>query len=371
MSEPRIIISGGGTGGHIFPAISIAQEIQHRYPNASILFVGAKDKMEMEKVPQAGFPIEGLWIAGIQRKLNWQNLLFPVKLLTSLLKSKKILQKFQPHIAIGTGGFASGPLLKMANQAKLPSLLQEQNSFAGVTNKWLAKEADAICVAYEGMQKFFPQDKIILTGNPVRSSILAVPDYNDSTFQKQAKAEFKLDPAKPVLLVVGGSLGARRINQLIAHKLSDIKQLGVQVIWQTGKFYIEEYQSLQNEQVKVSAFIMEMERAYQAADFIVSRSGAGAVSELCIVGKPVIFIPSPNVAEDHQIKNAQSIVDKNGAICIEENKLEDEFLTKFSDLVKNKELQNQLGHSIKRLAKPKATAHIVDEVEKHWNFKNE
>lgn len=371
MKQPRIIISGGGTGGHIFPAISIAQEIQHRYPDAKILFVGAKDKMEMEKVPQAGFPIEGLWISGIQRKLNWQNLLFPIKLISSLLKSRQIVRKFQPHITIGTGGFASGPLLKMANKMQLPSLLQEQNSFAGITNKWLAKEANAICVAYEGMQKFFPEDKIVLTGNPIRSSILEVSDYKDVKHQKQAKKHFKLNSEKPVLLIVGGSLGARRINQLIAEHLNFIQDQDVQILWQTGKFYINDYKHLAQEEVAISAFILEMQRAYQAADFIISRSGAGAVSELSMVGKPVIFIPSPNVAEDHQTKNALSIVAKKGAICIKEDELKEKLTTTFSALVKNKELQNQLGQSIKALAKPLATAHIVDEVEKHWNFKNE
>ena len=371
MRQPRVILSGGGTGGHIFPAISIAQEIKRRYPDAQFLFVGAKDKMEMEKVPQAGFPIKGLWIAGIQRKINLQNLLFPIKLFSSLLKAKKILREFQPDIAIGTGGFASGPLLKMANRMKLPTLLQEQNSFAGITNKWLAKEADSICVAYDGMQEFFPENKIVLTGNPIRSSILEVSNYKDEQLQKEAKKYFNLDPEKPVLLVVGGSLGARKINQLIAEQLKYITNKGVQILWQTGKFYIEEYKSLASENVQISAFIVEMQRAYQSADFIISRSGAGAVSELCVVGKPVIFIPSPNVAEDHQTKNALSIVEKKGAICIKEANLNEEFTTQFNHLVDSKELQNQLGKAIKALAKPLATANIVDEVEKKWNYKND
>ncbi len=371
MKQPRVIISGGGTGGHIFPAISIAQEIKQRYPDAQILFVGAKDKMEMEKVPQAGFPIEGLWIAGIQRKFNWQNLLFPIKLFSSLLKAKKILRKFQPDIAIGTGGFASGPLLKMANRMQLPTLLQEQNSFAGITNKWLAKEANSICVAYEGMQKFFPKDKIVLTGNPIRSSILEIADYKDEKLQQQAKKHFKLNPEKPVLLVVGGSLGAKKINQLVAEQLNYITDNGVQIFWQTGKFYIEDYKHLASEDVKINAFILEMERAYQCADYIISRSGAGAVSELCVVGKPVIFIPSPNVAEDHQTKNALSIVAKKGGICIKEEDLEKEFIPQFTNLVTNRKSQTQLGQSIKALAKPLATAHIVNEVEKNWNFRNE
>ena len=369
MSMPRVIISGGGTGGHIFPAISIAQEIKQRYPNAAILFVGAKDKMEMEKVPQAGFPIEGLWIAGIQRKINFQNLLFPIKLVASLLKAKQIIKKFKPNIAIGTGGFASGPLLKMANSMNLPTLLQEQNSFAGVTNKWLAKDANSICVAYKGMEKFFPDQKIRITGNPIRSKILAVQDYTEKNAQQEAKKQFDLDSESPVLLVVGGSLGARRINQLLASKLDFIKENNVQILWQTGKFYIDEYKNLETKQVKVSAFIMNMEKAYQAADFIISRSGAGAVSELCVVGKPVIFIPSPNVAEDHQTKNAHSIVNENGAICITENDLEDAFKTEFKALINDLEKQKKLSSNIKKMAKPKATSHIVDEVEKHWNFK--
>ncbi|MCK5401660.1 MAG: undecaprenyldiphospho-muramoylpentapeptide beta-N-acetylglucosaminyltransferase [Flavobacteriaceae bacterium] len=356
----KIILSGGGTGGHIYPAISIANELKSRFPKAEFLFVGAKDKMEMEKVPQAGYKIEGLWISGIQRKLTLKNLSFPFKLISSLIKSRKILSVFKPDVVIGTGGFASGPLLQMAVSKKIPSLIQEQNSYPGITNKILAKKANKICVAYDGLERFFPAQKIIKTGNPIREDILSID--NNSI---EAKDYFKLKHNKITLLIIGGSLGARRINQLIEGKLEFFQTQNAQIIWQCGKLYYNSYSQYNDlDHVQVHAFINKMDMAYAAADIIISRAGAGSVSELCIVGKPVIFIPSPNVAEDHQTKNANAIVDKQGAILIKEEDLEVDFENKFSQLVNSKEKQIELGTSIKKLALVNATKDIADEVEK-------
>jgi UDP-N-acetylglucosamine--N-acetylmuramyl-(pentapeptide) pyrophosphoryl-undecaprenol N-acetylglucosamine transferase len=356
----RIILSGGGTGGHIYPAISIANELKSRYPKAEFLFVGARDKMEMEKVPQAGFEIEGLWISGIQRKLTLKNLSFPFKLISSLIKSKKILKNFKPDVAIGTGGFASGPLLQMAVAGKIPSLIQEQNSYPGITNKILGKKADRICVAYDGLERFFPEEKIVKTGNPVRQDILE----SDEDKSIKAKDFFKLNHNRLTLLVIGGSLGARRINELIEEKLEFFQTQNVQLIWQCGKLYYNNYWQYNNmKYVQVHAFLNQMDMAYSAADIIISRAGAGSVSELCIVGKPVIFIPSPNVAEDHQTKNARAIVDKKGAILILEGDLDVDFENEFSKLINSREKQLELGQNIKKLALVNATKDIADQVE--------
>ena len=360
MSNYKIILSGGGTGGHIYPAISIANELKSRFPNAEFLFVGANDKMEMEKVPQAGYKIEGLWISGIQRRLTLKNLSFPFKLISSLLKSRKILSVFKPDVAIGTGGFASGPLLQMAVSKKIPSLIQEQNSYPGITNKILGKKANKVCVAYDGLERFFPEQKIVKTGNPVRQDILSID--NNSI---EAKDYFKLNHNKITLLVLGGSLGARSINQLIEEKLEFFQTQNVQIIWQCGKLYYDTFKQYNNTQyVQVHAFLNKMDMAYGATDIIISRAGASSVSELCIVGKPVIFIPSPNVAEDHQTKNANAIVEKNGAILIREEDLEIDFENKFSQLITSQEKQTELGENIKKLALINATKDIVDEVEK-------
>ena len=359
MKKLKVILSGGGTGGHIFPAIAIAQEIMHRYPDSEILFVGAKDRMEMQKVPQAGFKIVGLWIAGIQRKLTLSNLLFPLKLASSLIKSRRILSEFKPDIAIGTGGFASGPLLKAATQKNIPCLIQEQNSYAGITNKWIAPKAKSICVAYPNMAKYFPKDKIVFTGNPIRRDVLQL-----SGNSLDAKSKLNLAKQKKVLLVIGGSLGSKRINELIASNLDFFQEQNVQLYWQTGKFYYETYKNLNAENIKVVEFIQEMNLAYTAADIIISRAGAGSVSELCVVGKPVIFIPSPNVAEDHQTKNANAIVAQNAAISITEDQLDKNFQSEFSAVLKNEDKQVKLSKNIKKLAKPNATSAIVDEVEK-------
>ena len=355
----KVIVSGGGTGGHIYPAIAIANEIKARYTNAKILFIGAEDKMEMEKVPQAGYEIKGLWISGIQRKLTFKNLMFPVKLLNSLWKANRIIRKFKPDVVVGTGGFASGPTLMIAGKKGIPTLVQEQNSYPGITNKLLSKKAKKICVAYDNLERFFPEDKIIKTGNPVRQDLLFI-----HTKDEEGKAFFKLDRLKKTILVLGGSLGARKVNQLIESNLNFFKDQNVQLIWQCGKLYFDEYKKYNDlENVQVHQFLNRMDLAYASADFIISRAGASSVSELCIVGKPTIFIPSPNVAEDHQTKNAKSIVDKNGAILVKETEL-DTFPEVVKMLLQDQEKQHKLSENIKRLALPNATSDIVNEIEK-------
>jgi UDP-N-acetylglucosamine--N-acetylmuramyl-(pentapeptide) pyrophosphoryl-undecaprenol N-acetylglucosamine transferase len=358
MTKLKFILSGGGTGGHIYPAVAIANELKSRFPDAEFLFVGAQDKMEMQKVPQAGYEIKGLWIAGLQRKITIDNAMFPLKLMSSLVKSRSIIKQFKPNVVIGTGGFASGPLLQMANSAGIPTVIQEQNSYPGITNKILSKKANSICVAYENLERFFPKEKIRLTGNPVRQDLIAI----DSK-RKEGISYFKLNKEKKTLLVLGGSLGARRINQLIAKELDFFRSKNVQVIWQCGKFYIEEYQQFNNrENIQVVPFIDKMDLVYAAADFVISRAGASSVSELCLVGKPVIFIPSPNVAEDHQTKNAQAIVDKKGAILMKENELEEKFEIVFNNLLIDENFQNELSSKIKTLAKHYATKDIVEDI---------
>ncbi|WP_299119842.1 undecaprenyldiphospho-muramoylpentapeptide beta-N-acetylglucosaminyltransferase [uncultured Winogradskyella sp.] len=360
MSNYKFILSGGGTGGHIYPAVAIADELKSRYPDAEFLFVGASDRMEMDKVPQAGYKIEGLWISGIQRKLTIKNMTFPFKLMSSLLRSRKIIKSFKPDVVIGTGGFASGPLLQAATSKKIPSLIQEQNSYPGITNKLLAKKVNIICVAYEGLEKFFPKDKIRLTGNPIRKDLLEVQSK-----QIEGKDAYKLIHSKHTLLVLGGSLGARRINQLIEANIEMFKTLNVQVIWQCGKLYYNQYRQYNElDNVQVHAFLNTMDLAYAAADVIISRAGAISVSELCIVGKPVIFIPSPNVAEDHQTKNAKAVADKNAAILIKEKDLDVNFEKEFSELISNEERRKELRQNIHKLALVNATNDIVNEVEK-------
>ena len=357
MKKPRFIISGGGTGGHIYPAVAIANELKSRFPEAEFLFVGAKDKMEMQKVPQAGYAIKGLWISGIQRKLTLDNAMFPFKLLSSMWNSFRIIKSFKPDVVIGTGGFASGAVLKVASILGIPTVIQEQNSHPGITNKLLAKKANKICVAYENLERFFPKDKMILTGNPVRQDLI-----NEAN-KSEAIAYFKLDANKKTLLVLGGSLGARRINQLIEKELDFLLSQNIQIIWQCGKLYLNDYSKYnEKENVQVVAFIDRMDLVYAAADVVISRSGASSVSELCIVGKPTIFIPSPNVAEDHQTKNAKAISDKNGAILIKESELDAQFETVFSDLISNENKQAELSQNIKKLAKPNATKDIVEEI---------
>ncbi len=313
----------------------------------------------MEKVPQAGFKIEGLWITGIQRKLTLANLMFPIKLISSLMKAGKILANFKPDVVIGTGGFASGPLLRVASRRGIPCVLQEQNSFAGVTNKLLSRKAAKICVAFDGMEKFFPADKIVKTGNPVRENLVAAKLDNT-----EALRFFGLAKDKPILLVLGGSLGARRINGLVGQQLEFLSGLGLQVIWQCGKLYMGENAKYASNSVKVVDYLDRMDLAYSAADIIISRAGAGSVSELCIVGKPTLFIPSPNVAEDHQTKNAQALVREDAALMIQESDLDLQFQNVFSALFKSQEKQRTLGMNMKKLALPNATVAIADEIVK-------
>ena len=360
MRKLKFILSGGGTGGHIYPAIAIANELKARFPDAEFLFVGAQDKMEMQKVPQSGYAIEGLWIAGLQRKLTLQNAMFPLKLVSSLLKSRQIIKKFKPDVVIGTGGFASGPLLQTANTLNIPTVIQEQNSYPGITNKLLSKKANAICVAYENLEQFFPKNKIVFTGNPVRQDILDI----DSK-RSEALSYFNLDENKKTLLVIGGSLGARRINQLIAKEIDFLRNNNLQIIWQCGNLYMADYKHFSEvENVQVVSFIDRMDLIYAAADFVISRAGASSVSELCLVGKPTIFIPSPNVAEDHQTKNAKAIVDKNGALLIKESELDEKFESVFNKLIHDENLQKSLSENMKKLAKPNATKDIVEQIVK-------
>ena len=358
----NILISGGGTGGHIYPAVAIANELKKRHENANFLFVGAKDRMEMEKVPQAGYEIKGLWISGLQRKLTLKNLMFPFKLMSSLWNAGKIVRKFKPDVVIGTGGFASGPTLKMAQRKGVPTLIQEQNSYPGITNKLLGKKVRTVCVAYDGLERFFPKNKIVKTGNPVRQDLLEI-----SANGNEARSYFKISKQKKTLLILGGSLGARAINRLIEKNIKWLLEQNVQVLWQSGKLYYQEYRKYQDlEGVKVLEFINRMDYAYAGADVIISRAGASSISELCIVGRPVLFIPSPNVAEDHQTKNAQSVVDKNGALMLKESEL-DRFQQVFENLLKDESRQKELSKNIKQLALPKATEHIANEVEKLIN----
>ncbi len=355
----KIIISGGGTGGHIFPAISIANAIKIVEPSAEILFVGALGRMEMEKVPAAGYKIVGLEIQGIQRSLTLKNLLFPLKLIKSLFKARNIVHQFKPDVAVGVGGYASGPMLYAASWAGVPLLIQEQNSYAGITNKLLGKKAKKICVAFDGMDAFFPKEKILFTGNPVRN------DFGDLA-QKRAEAmmHFRLDPNKRTLLVLGGSLGARTLNQSILNELQTLNRADVQVIWQCGKLYystlVAQVKEVQN--VHLLQFIDRIDLAYAAADLIISRAGAGTISELCVVGKPVILVPSPNVAEDHQTKNAMALVSKHAALLIRDAIAPTELVSVALSLMDNQEKCAVLSENIKSLAKPDAALVIAKEV---------
>lgn len=361
MKPFKVLISGGGTGGHIFPALSIANAIKKKYPDTEFLFVGANGRMEMEKVPAAGYKITGLNIAGLQRKLTISNLLFPFKLIHSLWKAKKIIQEFNPDVAIGTGGYASGPALQAACKKKIPTLIQEQNSFPGITNKILSKKVDCICVAYEGMEKFFPADKIILTGNPIRQDITETEGKKNEAF-----SFFKLNPAKKTLLIIGGSLGARTINEAIGEGLIQLEKENIQILWQTGKNYFETSKQKVNQFEKSGIysfdFITRMDLAYAAADAVISRAGASSVSELCAVGVPSILVPSPNVAEDHQTKNAKALTEKNAAVLINDIDAKSKLTETAIALIKNKELQEELKKNIKKLALPDSADRIADEV---------
>ncbi|MCR5886792.1 undecaprenyldiphospho-muramoylpentapeptide beta-N-acetylglucosaminyltransferase [Hymenobacter sp. J193] len=357
----RVIISGGGTGGHIFPAVAIANELRRRHPAAEILFVGANGRMEMTRVPEAGYRIVGLDITGLQRRLTPQNLLFPVRVFRSVRKAGKLLEEFQPDAVVGVGGYASAPVLLAATSRGIPSLIQEQNSYAGLVNKLLARRVSKICVAYGGMEKFFPADKLVLTGNPVRREIA-------QGSREEALRFFGLDASHPVLLVVGGSLGARTLNHATAAALPRLKSAGVQLLWQTGKLYYptarEDMEPYPGTGLHALEFVQRMDLAYAAADVVISRAGALSVSELCLTGKPCVLVPSPNVAEDHQTKNARALVDQDAALLVTDAeaglRLYDEALA----LLGNPARQQQLAASIRRLAYPNATTTIVDELEK-------
>lgn len=370
---PRIIISGGGTGGHIFPAVSIANAIRELCPEAEILFVGAEGRMEMQRVPDAGYRIIGLPVAGFDRQHLWRNFSVILKLLRSQWKARKIIKEFRPQVAVGVGGYASGPTLKTAGMMGIPTLIQEQNSYAGVTNKLLAQKADRICVAYEGMEKFFPFEKILLTGNPVRQSLL-----DNQITRETAASAFGFNPSLKTVLVLGGSLGARTINQTLAAGLALMKaHPEVQFIWQTGKIYIDQVkaaitaftgEAVRNARVGsipnlyVTDFIKNMNNAYTLADLVISRAGAGSISEFCLLGKPVILVPSPNVAEDHQTKNALALVNKDAALYVKDAEAQEKLLDTALETVADDELLKQLSINIAKLALPDSARIIAEEV---------
>lgn len=358
----RIIISGGGTGGHIFPAVSIANAIKEQHPEAEILFVGAEGRMEMQRVPAAGYQIIGLPVAGFDRKHLLKNISVLIKLMKSQIKARRIIKEFKPDAAVGVGGYASGPTLKVAGSMGIPTLIQEQNSYAGVTNKLLAKKACKICVAYEGMERFFDKEKIILTGNPVRQNLL-----NQQMSREEAIRSFNLDPTKKTVLIVGGSLGARTINNCVLNGLDQIRQSGVQFIWQTGKFYINEAKEKVGHaenypMLHTTDFITDMAAAYNAADLVISRAGAGSISEFCLLGKPVILVPSPNVAEDHQTKNALALVAKDAALYIKDAEASEKLLKTAIETVQQPETLKNLSTNIAKLAFKDSANTIAEEV---------
>ena len=358
---PKIIISGGGTGGHIFPAISIANALKITYPDADILFVGAENRMEMERVPAAGYPIKGLPVSGFDRKNLLKNIKVLFDLGRSMVKAKRIIRTFKPDVAIGVGGYASAPVLRAASAFGIPTLIQEQNSYAGVTNKLLAKKASCICVAYDDMERYFPKDKIVKTGNPVRQDLFAVVPK-----EPKAYAYFGLEPDKKTILIVGGSLGARTINQSVTAHLESLVTSGVQVIWQTGKYYIEEAEqaakAFKTRKLVVTAFVSRMDYAYAVADVVVSRAGAGSISELCLLAKPAVLVPSPNVAEDHQTKNAMALVKKDAAILIKDGEAIEKMIPEALRLLSDEKKMAALSKNILKLAEKNSAERIVQEV---------
>ncbi len=355
----KILISGGGTGGHIFPAIAIANAIKEKLPDTEIHFVGAKGRMEMEKVPLAGYSITGLWISGLQRKLTTKNLLFPIKVILSIFKSFKIINKFKPNIVIGTGGYASGPLLFTASKRNIPTLIHEQNAFPGITNKFLGKRVDKVCVSYPNMEKYFSEDKIIITGNPIRKEIL-----NLLPTKKESVGFFNLNNDKKTLLIIGGSQGAKKINIAVAENLQTLLDLNLQIIWQTGSYSIDTALKAAEgkKHVVVTEFIQKMDFAYVASDYIISRAGAIAIAEIVAARKPAIFIPLPTAAEDHQTKNATTLVDGNAALMINENDAIKSLPDILSSLVKDVELQESIKKNLVKFSYPNAAANIAGEV---------
>jgi len=363
MKLNKVILSGGGTGGHIFPALSIANEIKNRYPQCEILFVGALGRMEMEKIPAAGYQIIGLPVMGFPRKPSFKVFYFFGSLIRSASIAKNIVNDFKPQIAIGVGGYASGPLLRAAAKKRIPTLIQEQNSYAGITNKLLSKKADSICVAYDNMERYFPKEKIIFTGNPVRENLI-------ENLEEKAEAQkyFGLKKSAKVILIVGGSLGARSINNAVLKNIDLVADSGIQVIWQTGAYYYDKIQNnignTKPDNLQIHKFLTRMDLAYSVADVVISRAGAGTISELCLVGKPSVLVPSPNVSEDHQTKNAMALVEKDAAIMVRDNEIDEKLFPAAFKIVEDFEKCKSLAENIKKLAKPDATSSIVDEVEK-------
>lgn len=361
MQPLKIIVSGGGTGGHIFPAIAIANAIKSLRPDTEFLFVGAEGKMEMEKVPAAGYKIEGLWISGLQRKLSMSNFAFPFKVISSIMKAKKILRTFKPDAVIGTGGFASGPMLQVAAKRGVVTLVQEQNSYPGITNKILSKKVDRICVAYAGMEKYFPKDKILLTGNPVRQDILNLDGKKERGLEY-----FGLETGKKIILVIGGSLGARTINESIVKCLETFEKNNIQLVWQTGKGFFETAKQAvikyEGKGLKAVDFIQKMDYAYAISDLVISRAGASSVSELCLVKKPCILIPSPNVAEDHQTKNAMALVTHNAAIILKDSDAREKLCGQTITLINDVEKCEKLSENIGKLAFQDSAIVIANEV---------
>lgn len=366
-SKLKILLSGGGTGGHIFPAVAIADGLKEKFSDAEFLFVGAKGRMEMEKVPQSGYKIVGLWISGIQRKFDISNLSFPFKLISSLWKASGIIRKFKPDVAIGTGGYASGPLLFMASRKNVPTLILEQNSYPGITNKLLAKKVNTICVATPGMEKYFDKEKLVITGSPIRDRIT-----NSKITRNEACDFFNLDTEKPIMLIIGGSQGARGINMAVAANLEQLCEKGIQILWQTGISYFEEAQELVKSHglekyVFVHKFIMEMEMAYAACDFVISRAGAIALAEIVQVEKACIFIPLPSAAEDHQTKNALTLVNGKAALLLKEKEAVDNLFSFVNEVMLDKNKKQELVNNIKKFKTTNATKNIVDEVIKLLN----
>jgi UDP-N-acetylglucosamine--N-acetylmuramyl-(pentapeptide) pyrophosphoryl-undecaprenol N-acetylglucosamine transferase len=361
MKKLKVILSGGGTGGHIFPAVAIANELKRLVPDIDILFVGALGKMEMEKVPNAGYKIIGVPIAGLQRRLTLSNLKLPFLIIQSLFKTRKIIKDFKPDVVVGTGGYASGPLLRAATSKGIPALLQEQNSYAGITNKLLSKKASTICVAYDGMEKFFPKSKILLTGNPVRQDLKEVRNKRE-----EALSFFKLEPTKKIILVIGGSLGARVINEAMGNGLEKLASENVQLIWQTGKLYYEtakaQTKRFSDKNIYALDFISRMDLAYAAADIVISRAGASSVSELCNIGMPSILVPSPNVAEDHQTKNAMALVEKEAAVLVRDDEAKQNLIAEAIALLSDKAKQVALSNNISKMAFHDSASIIAQEV---------
>ena len=357
----RVIISGGGTGGHVFPALAIAEALKKLVPNVDVLFVGARGKIEMQKVPKAGYPIEGLWISGLDRKLTKRNLLFPFKLISSLWKSNKILNRFKPDVAVGVGGYASGPLLYRAAAKGIPTLIQEQNSYAGITNKLLAKKADKICVAYADMERFFPLEKLVLTGNPVRKEI-----YDNNLDKVEALKSEGFNPAYPTILIFGGSLGARTLNDAVEFNADFIlNKKELNLIWQVGKLYYDEFKDskLKDEsRIKIVPFIDDMAKAYAMADLVVCRAGALTISELQMVGKPSILVPSPNVSEDHQTKNAKALVDNNAALMVADKEAKSGLVPTMFELLQNQQKMGELIENIEKMRNKDAAIKIAEEI---------